>query len=160
MRRKRRQSDHSHKGMAMLVVLFIVAAIAVVASGFIARSDAQLQSGYNYTLHAEADYLAWSGLEHARALVVSPDNMTALPGWSGAGIQLDATTGAYYDLTIDAPVETFAADPNDPSTYTYSVLSSAYLIDGGTVRARSKLGGQLFYDPNSSDCYFLSVTRP
>ena len=58
--------------------------------------------------------------------------------------------------TVFAPV---AADPNDPSTYTYSIRSEAYDTIGGAVRARSVLDATLFYDPNSTQAYYISVTR-
>jgi len=145
--------------MAMLMVLFIVMAIAVISSGFIARSDAELQSGRNYCLRNEVDYLAWAGLEHARALVISPENTDVLDMWSGTELQLEAGSPQYYDLAINSPVEAAAADPNDASTYTYSVQSAAYRKIGGDVQTRSILTGTLFYDPNSTQAYYISVTR-
>lgn len=149
----------SRKGMAMLMVLFIVMAIAVISSGFIARSDAELASGRNYCVRNEVDYLAWAGLEHARALVISPENTGVLGTWSQADMQIEGGSPRYYDLTINTPVEIAAADPNDPSTYTYSVQSGAYRKSGSDVKARSILTGTLFYDPNSTDAYYISVTR-
>jgi hypothetical protein len=147
--------------MAMLVVLFIIMAIAVISSGFIARSDVELQCGQNYRLRNELDYLAWAGLEHAKALVISPENSEVLDTeWSQAEFRLDESRSQYYDLTIYSPVETVAADPNDPSTYTYSIQSAAYDNSGGAVRARSVLDATLFYDPNSTQAYYKSVTRP
>ena len=144
----------------MLVVLFIVMAIAVISSGFIARSDAALQCGRNYLLRNEADYLAWAGLEHAKALIVSPENAGVLEDdWSQAEFQLEGGGSQYYDLAINSPVETVAADPNDPSTYTYSIQSAAYDNAGGAARARSVLDATLFYDPNSTQAYYISVTR-
>lgn len=151
--------SHSRKGMAMLVVLFVIMAIAVIGSGFIARSDAELQCGYNYSVRNEVDYLAWSGLEHAKALVISPENAGVLDSWSGSNLQLDAMTSHYYDLTINSPTELVAADPNDLSTYTYSIQSSAYQEISGEVRARSILDATLYYNPNSSQAYYISVTR-
>ena len=143
--------------MALLVVLFIVMAVAVISSGFIARSDAALLCGYNYTLQTEADALAWAGLEHARALVVSPDNEVPLTEWSAVGLQLEANS-LYYDLTIGIPDET-SVDPNLPSTYTYPVACSAYKKRGVQVTAQSSINASLFYDPNSMQAYYISVCR-
>lgn len=154
-----RRKSRSRKGMVMLMVLFIIMAIAVISSGFIARSDAELASGRNYCLRSEVDYLAWAGLEHAKALVVSPENADVLDTWSQSELQLEAGSPRYYDLTINSPVETVAADPNDPSTYTYSIQSMAYRKSGTEVQARSTLNGTLFYDPNSTQAYYISVTR-
>lgn len=145
--------------MAMLMVLFIVMAIAVISSGFIARSNAELASGRNVCLRNEADYVAWAGLEHARALVISPENTDVLDSWTGTGLQLDIGSSQYYDLTINSPVEEVAADPNDPSTYTYSIQSSAYIQSGGAIRARSVLDAKLFFDPNETQAYYISVGR-
>ena len=145
--------------MAMLIVLFIIMAIAVISSGLIARSDVELQAGQNYRLRNEADYLAWAGLEHAKALITSPENAEVLKTeWSEAEFQLDESRSQYYDLSIESPVETAAADPND-STYTYSIQSAAYDSSGGDIRARSVLDATLFYDPNSTQAYYISVTR-
>jgi hypothetical protein len=141
------------------MVLFIVMAIAVISSGFIARSDAELASGRNYCMRNEVDYLAWAGLEHARALVISPENTDVLDTWSGTELQLEPSSAQYYDLTVNSPVETAAADPNDASTYAYTVQSAAYRKSGSDVQARSILHGVLFYDPNSTQAYYISVTR-
>ena len=145
--------------MAMLMVLFIVMAIAVISSGFIARSDVELACGRNYCLRNEVDYLAWAGLEHARALVISPENSDVLDAWAQTELQIDAGSSRYYDLTVNSPVETAAADPNDPSTYEYSIQSAAYRKSGGNVQARSFLTGILFYDPSTTQAYYISVTR-
>jgi type II secretory pathway component PulK len=154
-----KQKSRSNRGMAMLMVLFIVMAIAVISSGFIARSDAELASGRNYCLRNEVDYLAWSGLEHARALVASPENTDVLDTWSQTELQLEPGSRNYYDLTLHSRVETAAADPNDVSTYTYTVQSAAYRKSGSEVLARSLLTGTLFYDPNSTEAHYISVTR-
>ena len=38
-------NNRSRRGVALLMVLFIIMAIAVVSAGFIARSDFELQAG-------------------------------------------------------------------------------------------------------------------
>ena len=145
--------------MAMLVVLFIVMAIAIISSGFIARSDAALQCGRNYSLRNEVDYLAWAGLEHAKAWIVSPDNSGVIEiSFQLNNLPLSGSSGR-YNLLFDSPIETAAADPNDPSTYTYEIQCTAYDTTGGAVRARSVLDATLFYDPNSTQAYYISVTR-
>lgn len=156
----RNKKRYSRKGMAMLMVLFIVMAIAIITTGFIARSDAALQCGSNYTHRREADYLAWGGLEHARALVSSPDNFVPLPCWSGTALQLEAASEGYYDLTIEAPVTVVTGDPSEPVTYRYTVNCSAYYIDSGSIQSRCTMTGILYYAPISTDCYYISVTHP
>ncbi len=148
--------------MAMLVVLFIVMAIAVISSGFIARSDAALQCGRNYRLRNEADYLAWAGLEHARAWIISPDNSGIIEiSFELNNLPLSGSSGR-YNLVFESPTETVAADPNDPSTYTYAIQAEAYdKTAAGVVQARSVLDATLFYnpDPNNTQAYYISVTR-
>lgn len=145
--------------MAMLVVLFIVMAIAVISSGFIARSDAAMLSGYNFSLRSETDALGWGGIEHARALVISPENTVPLTTWSQTGLQLDADSSLFYDLTIGNPATTANADPNLPSTYVYPVRCSAYKQKGGRIMSRSILDGTLYFDPGSSQAYYTSLRR-
>lgn len=146
--------------MALLVVLFIIMAISVIGAGFIARSDAALLSGYNYARHNETDALAWGGLEHARALVTSPENAIPLVQWQNTvPLQLDANSSLYYDLTIGTGVETANADPNLPSTYVYPVECQAYKNSGGKTAARSVLEGTLFYDHGSTQAYYISLRR-
>ena len=149
--------NRSRKGVALVMVLFIIMAIAVISSGFIARSDIELQAGQNYRLRNELDYLAWAGLEHAKALVVSPENKKVFTGFSGTSLRIDDTKSQYYDLTIGSRVE--IVDATNPSTYTYAVQSLASDTSGGAVRARSVLDATLFYDPNSTQAYYISVTR-
>ena len=143
--------------MALLVVLFVVMAIAIVSSGFIARSDASLQCGRNYTLRSETDYLAWGGLEHAWAIVQDPNSLSAFP-FELAAQQLDASSDQYYDLTIETPAVTATGDPNNPSTYVYPVQCSAYTQSGGQSKAAVTLEGDLYYDPAGS-AYYISVRR-
>ena len=152
--------NRSRKGVALVMVLFIIMAIAVISSGFIARSDIELQAGQNYRIRTELDYLAWAGLEHAKALVVdTSDAEIRNNGLTKTDFPpLDASGSQSYDLTINSP-EPVAADPNNPSTYTYAVQSLASDTSGGAVRARSVLDATLFYDPNSTQAYYISVTR-
>ncbi len=155
--KRRYKKTRSRKGAALLVVLFVVMAIAIISSGFIARSDAALASGRNYCIRNETDYLAWGGMEHAWALVQDPNSLGALP-FELTAQQLDAGSDHYYDLTISTPAETVAADPNDPSTYVYPVECSAYKKVNGQSKATSTLNGSLFYDSVSS-AYYISIKR-
>lgn len=155
--KRRYTQTRSRKGMALLVVLFIVMAIAIISSGFIARSDASMMCGRNYCVRTETDYLAWGGMEHAWAVVQDPNVLTSTP-FELTAQQLDVSSDQYYDLTIDTPVETVSADPNDPSTFTYPVECSAYKQVGGESKAASTLHGTLFHDPAGST-YYISITR-
>ena len=64
----RTKCKNSCKGAALLVVLFIVMAITVLSLGFLSASDMELACGQNMILRTQMDYLAESGLEHARGL--------------------------------------------------------------------------------------------
>jgi hypothetical protein len=136
----------SRKGMAMLMVLFIVMAIAVISSAFIARSDTALACGRNYCLRNEADYAAWGGLEVAWALVQDPNTLSLMT--FPLTDQLDVNSNIYYDLTIGAPV-----------LDVYPVACSGYKRVSGRDRARSRLYGKLYYDTVSEKAYYVSIRR-
>lgn len=145
MKRYKRKSC-SHKGMALLVVLFLVMAIAIISSGFIARSDATLVGSRNGCIRNEVDYAAWGGLEVAWALVQSPGfgSMT----FPLTAQQLDASSAIYYDLTIGSPVSNM-----------YPVQCSAYQRVNAEIKARSVLSGTLMADPNEGQAYYISIRR-
>ena len=145
--KKYHNKSRSRRGMAMLVVLFIVMAIAVISSGFIARSDAALQCGRNYLLRNEADYLAWAGLEVAEALVQDPNSVRT---YTKQPVEWEDMPNFYYDLDIDKS----DTDPNR-----YQVSCAAYKEVDDQRRASSMLDATLFYDPNSTQAYYISVTR-
>lgn len=136
----------------MLVVLFIVMAISVIASGFIARSDTALASGRNFCIRNEADYAAWGGLESARALVQDPNTLSTVTfpvTW-----QLDAASAIYYDLQVGA-----AAAAADPNVYVYAVESCGYKRVDGENRTSSTWYGNLRYDADSGRADYLSIRR-
>lgn len=68
--------------MALLVVLFVVMVITITALGFLSKSDVELACGRNMSLRTQMDYTAESGLEHARGLIMSPQDL-ASEYWSG-----------------------------------------------------------------------------
>lgn len=138
--------------MAMLVVLFIVMAIAIISSAFIARSDTALACGRNFCLRTEADYAAWGGLEVAWALVQDPNTLgaTTFPVIE----QLDSSSAIYYDLTVSGPVA--AADPN---VSVYSITCSGYQQVNGEDRTRSTLYGDLHFDADSQTASYRSIRR-
>ncbi|MCE5186317.1 MAG: hypothetical protein LLF76_09355 [Planctomycetaceae bacterium] len=144
--------------MALLMVLFMVIAIAAISAGLIARSDAAMLCGNNFDKRSQADSVAWGGLEHARALVLSPDNAVPLAGWSGQDLQLDSGSSLYYDLTV-GPAQIAASDPNLPSTYRYSIQCRGYFKKGSRVAASSTLDATLLYDPNTLRASYISLRR-
>jgi hypothetical protein len=142
----------------MLIVLFIVMMISVISAGFIARSDAAMLSGHNYNLRTETDGLAWGGLEHARALVVSPANEVPLVQWSATELQLDNAASLFYDLAVNT-LSAGSSDPNALSPYTYSVHCSAYKKKAGGTLNRSTLEATLLFDPNTLQADYISIRR-
>jgi type II secretory pathway component PulK len=73
MKDKRNTADK--KGVALLVVLFIVMTITILSLGYLSRSDVELVCGRNMILRTQMDYLVESGLEHARGLILNPQNV-------------------------------------------------------------------------------------
>lgn len=131
----------------MLMVLFIIMAIAIISTGFIARSDSVLACDRNFCVHTEVDYVAWAGLEVAWALVQDPNSVRTV---SAEPVTWESMPGIYYDLDIAS-----TANPD-----VYSVSSAAYLLSGGNVRARSQIDANLFYDSDDDEYYYVSISRP
>ena len=123
-------------GVALLIVLFIVMAITVIALGVIARSDIELVSGQNVELRMAMDYLAQSGLEHARGLILNPQEVSG-EYWTGAtALQLVSGSDDYYDVSV-----TKLGECN------YQVTSTAYRAQNGGRTGRSSLTAELRIDP-------------
>ena len=88
-------------GMALLVVLFIVMAITVLSYGFLARSDVELACGDNMILKTQMDYLAESGLEHARGLILHPQEIEIASGsWAVTQQQLVSGSNDFYNVNV------------------------------------------------------------
>ena len=128
-------------GVALLVVLFIVMAITVLSLGFVSRSDVELACGQNMILRAEMDYLAESGLEHARGLILNPQDIGS-EYWVGAtSQQLVAGSGNYYDLAV-------VRDDTDPTDRcNYIIDCNSYRLQGVDTIGRSSIRAKLRLDP-------------
>lgn len=136
----------------MLSVLFIVIAIVVISMGYLHRADMAMASGHNMTLRTQSDYLAWAGLEHARALVQSSEPNAPLGHWSASGLQLESGSNLYYDLSI--------GDPNlTAGIYSYPFACEGYALSGTAKQARSILEGRIVYDPNDGKAVFGQIRR-
>ena len=91
---------NKEKGTALLVVLFIVMTITVLSLGFLSRSDVELACGRNMVLRTQMDYLAESGLEHAKGLILNPQDL-GTEYWQGAlRQQLVDGSDDYYDVNV------------------------------------------------------------
>ena len=125
-------------GVALLVVLFIVMAITILSLGFVSRSDVELACGQNMILRTEMDYLAESGLEHARGLILNPQDVSTEFWTGGTGLQL-ASGGNFYDVTVNR-------DANDFCNYIINCNSYRRAPDGSDI-GRSSLEAELRLDP-------------
>jgi cytoskeletal protein CcmA (bactofilin family) len=126
----------THRGAALLVVLLIVMVITILSLGFLSRSNVELACGENMTLRTQMDYLAESGLEHARGLILNPHDIAG-EYWAGAGGQQLAPGGNdYYEVAV---VKLGECD--------YQVGCDAYRLRGGQEIGHSSLGAKLRLDP-------------
>ena len=135
-------SSLSHRrGIALLMVLLIVMAITIVSAGFIAKTDAQFACGQNIDMRMQTDQLADSALEHARGLLLQPQDV-ATPYWTGGQLlQLAAGSPDYYDVGV-------SRDTSDPTDYcTYHVTCEAYRLREGEKAGSSRLWAKLRLDP-------------
>ena len=129
------------RGVALLMVLLIVLAVTIVATGFLARADVEMACGENMALRTQMDQLADSALEHARGMLLHPQDVPAAY-WTGATqLQLIDGSGDYYDVQI-------VRDACEPSDYcTYNVTCEAYRLKGSEKTGSSPLSAQLRLDP-------------
>jgi hypothetical protein len=134
---KTRNNTSSRPGAALLVVLFIVMAITITALGFVAQSDVELACGQNMVLHRQMDYLAESGLEHARGLILNPQDVSS-EYWTGnSGLQL-VSGSDYYDVVV-------TRDASDLCNFI--IDCDSYRLDGTEEIGRSSLQAELRLDP-------------
>ena len=88
------------KGVALLVVLFVVMTVTILSLGFLSQSDVELSCGENMILRTKMDYLAESGLEHAKGLLLNPQDIDG-EYWTGAARQqLVSGSDEYYDVNM------------------------------------------------------------
>ena len=124
-------------GVALLVVLFIVMAITIMSLGFVSRSDVELACGQNMIIRTQMDYLAESGLEHARGLILNPQDVSTEFWTGGTGLQL--TSGSdFYDVWVDRDANDFC---------NYIIDCDSYRLEGGEKIGRSSLKAELRLDP-------------
>jgi hypothetical protein len=143
---KRRFEKKNHKqGSALLVVLFIVMAITVLSLGFLSRCDTELACGQNMVLCEQMDSLAYSGLEHAKGLILYPQDIPATGYWTGGSAQQLAAGDDYYNVNVAMHNAINDADP----TYrcTYDVNSEAYRLKNGAKVGKSSIKAELRLDP-------------
>ncbi|MHC4622584.1 MAG: hypothetical protein ACYS4W_01640 [Planctomycetota bacterium] len=127
--------NHNRTGTALLVVLFIVMAATLFSLGFLSRSEVELACGQNIILRTQMDYLAESGLEHAKGLVLNPQDV-GTEYWTGAVRQQLVLGSDYYDVNVVKVTE-----------LNYRITSEAYRERSGERIGRSALEAELRLDP-------------
>ncbi len=129
---------NTRDGAALLVVLFIIMVITVLSLGFLSRSDVELACGQNMVLRTNMDYLAESGLEHARGLILNPQDIDSEYWTGGTGQQLVAGSDDYYDLEVFL----------DPTDYcNYIIDCNAYRLKMDERTGFSSIRANLRLDP-------------
>ncbi|MHC4205958.1 MAG: hypothetical protein ACYSTT_15010 [Planctomycetota bacterium] len=124
-------------GVALLVVLFIVMAITILSLGFVSRSDVELACGQNMLMKTKMDYLAESGLEHARGLILNPQDVST-EFWTGdTDLQLESGSD-FYEVTVER-------DANDLCNYI--INCNSYRFEGPDKIDLSRLHAVLRLDP-------------
>jgi len=131
---------NSRRGAALLVVLFIVMVITVLSLGFLSRSDVELACGRNMVLRTQMDYLAESGLEHARGLILNPQDIST-EYWTGDAAQQLVAGDDYYDVAV-------MRDDSDPANRcNYIIDCNSYRLRSGEKIGRSTISAELRLDP-------------
>jgi hypothetical protein len=148
-------SEKHRSGMALLSVLFIVFVVVVVSMGLLHRSDMALASGQNLCLRNQSDYLAWAGLEHARACIQSYGSVPSATSISVQSFELDTRNKCHYAVTVAVP----SVSVTDPNVYTYPVTSEGWYGSEADKQARSSLTAAIAYDPNDGKAVFRSIRR-
>ncbi len=128
------------RGVVLLVVLLMVIAITIAATGFLAQADVELSCGRNMALRTQIEQLADSALEHARGLVLHPQDISSFP-WTATLQQLAPDSRDFYDVSV-------ALVDSDPTDYcTYDIACEAYRTIGVEKVGISRLSARLRLDP-------------
>ena len=134
-------SGTSRRGVALLVVLFVIMTITILSLGFLSRCDTELACGQNMLLRTQMDQLADSAMEHAKGLILHPQDVSS-EYWTGAtGLQLMADGPDYYDVNVTRD------DSNPNERRHYSITCEAYEWKNGQKAGRSRLSAELRLDP-------------
>jgi len=124
----------------LLVVLLIVMVITITSLAFLSQSDIELACGRNMNLRMQMDYLAESGLEHAKGLILNPHDI-ASEYWTGGVDQQIVGGDDYYDVEV-------VRDDSDPTDRcNYIIDCNACRLKNGEKIGRSSLRAELRLDP-------------
>jgi hypothetical protein len=132
---------HRSHGVALLMVLIIVLAITIIATGFIARADVELACGENMLMGVQMNHLAESALEHARGMLLQPQEDQTAPPWTWDQQRLLEGSPDFYDVSV-------TLDESDPTDYCrYNVACEAYRVRNGQKVGRYGLSAVVRLDP-------------
>jgi len=141
------------KGVALIVVLFIVMIATILSLGFLTRSDSELACGANMVMKTQMDYLAESGLERAKGFIVGSAGFSGQ--WAVTGQQLYSGND-YYDVNV---VSLTIPDPNQPmQVFDYQIVSTGYREKNGQKLGESTLKAELCVD-QMSGAFFRRISR-
>lgn len=133
-----KKNTSAKPGIALLVVLIIVMAIAITALGFLSQSDVELACGRNMLTRTQMDYLAESGLEHAKGLILNPQDVSSAYWTGGTGLQLVSGSNDCYDVKVVQ---------NATDRCNYTIDCNSYRISGTERIGLSRLRAVLRLDP-------------
>ncbi|MDD5459953.1 MAG: LamG domain-containing protein [Phycisphaerae bacterium] len=130
-------------GAVLLAVLLIVITVSVLCMGFLAKSDVEFSCGNNMVVKRGLDIVVESGIEHAKGLLLNPQETSGEYFTGASAQQLVGGSDDYYDITVTA------ADANTGSTYRcdYTIDCTAYTEKSGERTAQSSLRANLRLDP-------------
>ncbi len=119
-------------------MLIIVMAITITALGFLSQSDVELACGTNMLMRTQMDYLAESGLEHAKGLILNPQDVSSEYWTGGTGLQLVSGSNDRYNVTVN---------PDAADRCNYTIDCNSYRMEGTDRIGLSRLHAQLRLDP-------------
>lgn len=134
--------SNSRRGIALLIVLFIVGAISILALGFAVKADTELLCGKNVEFRMEMDYLSLTSLNYAKSMIINPqDATTGANGYWQGDTELQIEEGDdYFDIEVVRSVT------GDTPESTFDVGCKAYRMEGGVRISEVNLQAQLRLD--------------
>ncbi|MBW8016368.1 MAG: hypothetical protein FVQ82_09290 [Planctomycetes bacterium] len=138
------QHRSNRSGIALLVMVIIVATVSVLSFGFIMKADSELSCGDNTIFRTEMDYIGQSALNYAKALIVNPqDAATGADGyWHGdMALQLEKGSDDYFDVQVER------SETGETPECTFNVTCQGYKLSGESRVSETKLAAQLRLDP-------------
>ncbi len=163
-----KRKTRNRRGAALLVVLFMIMAVVVISLGILYRADMAAAGGHNYALRTQADYIAWGGLEHARALILADNKSGTLnapvnPQYlnNNAPAELDGDENFSFILEPAYDPQTITNHPQYDLLWRYDLVCKVrYDKTGATTRPFSELSATILYNPDTQRAWFTNIRRP